>query len=767
MEPKEAYDLRRRLILQYQDKTSPSELLHCLGRYPYSQFWNSLEAREFLRQLIESESATAELRQHAERALAALNEARSQQAEKSAPESKPTAEPKGLTDGNQRVHFRPLDIAWRDARGSSGKLRYVAGCMAIDGGIDVLWDKADSVYLLKTKGKATRVWSQEPMEDVYYTEVKYDGRYLWIAANLSGQAAQLWVLDPLEEKLWQLTVDDGLPLYPPTLTPGNPISQSSVVRVGPLAPGEAIVAGSFGRSWLAKVRFDPSGKHAVNVFHEAREIPTRDDRQTWTSSAIFAPTYAITLGSKKQNGTNPLEQRVIIGGSPIHAYPLIVDPHKLTVDLYPREWYQRDGSDMFRGAVYFAGSTSSNHDKLGLAVADAASISPRLLFDGIQEGIVVMQDEMVNVVGKRWWRGRIADRKLDDFGAVPWYYRNHWALSGPADVYRWQSTDLRLLGLGRSNHYGLLASYHAKDPAIGATLAQVLFDASADLQNQLAGTDTGGTKRQPSVPNTNTDIGDAWQYLPHATKAAFSRDGKWFVTASVNEILLWSTHDLRPIRRFAGLPGIVQDVAISHDGTRVAACSSKNETIVWDAFTGESIQQFASYNLGFDRIDFLSDSRRVSTSGSADWVQIWDLQTNEPTRIETLKHVAGVLPDGKVVGRSSGFPGRLVAWDPVDHSTRELFRPCWGIPIAISPDGRHVATHEMEGYIEGAYRVIYRTRVWELASGQELEVDRTKSTLISPVTLGTVDLPGGAVAELSLRGTERQWHFRRREEHVR
>jgi hypothetical protein len=46
-------------------------------------------------------------------------------------------------------------------------------------------------------------------------------------------------------------------------------------------------------------------------------------------------------------------------------------------------------------------------------------------------------------------------------------------------------------------------------------------------------------------------------------------------------------------------------------------------------------------------------------------------------------------------------------------------------------------------------------------------VDRTKSTLISPVTLGTVDLPGGAVAELSLLGTERQWHFRRREEHVR
>ena len=134
----------------------------------------------------------------------------------------------------------------------------------------------------------------------------------------------------------------------------------------------------------------------------------------------------------------------------------------------------------------------------------------------------------------------------------------------------------------------------------------------------------------------------------------------------------YSTTTGELIRRYEGTTSTLRAMALSPDGSIVAAGGQIGEFRLWDTATGKTIRQIPSRggicSLGFS-------------------------------------------PDGKLVLGGSGV-GTIGAWDA---STGKLLRSMkghldWVEHLAVSPDGKHMATAAAEGVI----------RLWDPNTGEEV-----------------------------------------------
>ncbi len=153
----------------------------------------------------------------------------------------------------------------------------------------------------------------------------------------------------------------------------------------------------------------------------------------------------------------------------------------------------------------------------------------------------------------------------------------------------------------------------------------------------------------------------------------------------IEGISLWRVAECREIRRLPGLPNhhVVQDVVYSPDGKTVASAG-----LIWDARSGMHIATLRHRDPRLDR--FLSfcpmfytpDGKQIITA-EPDGVRFWEIATGRELR-------------------------RTVEWSNChDRAT-------------LSPDGRFLATHGPgPGARQDSENWLYR--LWELASGQEVE----------------------------------------------
>jgi len=220
--------------------------------------------------------------------------------------------------------------------------------LPIDGGADVLWTSKASVLLVEKEGEAECILHYNT-PNVNAQSVAYDGKYVWATAVFGSdkRLPEVWVVDPRSKQRWQITAAHGLPLHSSKMgtieTRGH-----QMVMVAAVSPGKAIIAGAFGRTWLASVTFDPKGNHDVNVFHEARQIGGDHPKLT---TAAFIPWYMATLKPPPSHaattGTRLLIGRSMPGRG--DCTPLLVDVDSLTVQAQPNRRYQRLRSDVYRG----------------------------------------------------------------------------------------------------------------------------------------------------------------------------------------------------------------------------------------------------------------------------------------------------------------------------------------------------------------------------------------------------------------------------------
>jgi hypothetical protein len=209
-----------------------------------------------------------------------------------------------------------------------------ASWIAASQGLDIVvcYEK---VFLMREKGRlltlpiqCARIPDQRHVGD----KVCWDGQYLW-ALTQGGTSANPYsivAMDPTKGQIHRLDGNDGLP---PILG----------VVMAPLEPGKIFIVAATDRTWCATASISPGGRKTLDVFHEARETVSVDDRSPNSMrgpSVAFDPQYCYVFTSPA-SGDQPPRQRVLVGryiraDGTINS-ALLIDPQKRSVEVLPRK----------------------------------------------------------------------------------------------------------------------------------------------------------------------------------------------------------------------------------------------------------------------------------------------------------------------------------------------------------------------------------------------------------------------------------------------
>ena len=362
---------------------------------------------------------------------------------------------------------------------------FVAGVIPAGDGVDFAWHA--EAYVMKRKGVLRPVWSPDGPNDRIAGRPCFDGRYVWAAVSRHQKPPHLAVVDPASERSWEIGLAEGLPVRPQEELPNPYVDQP--LRVAPLGPGRACVAGSFGRGWVALVEFDgATGAATVKPFHEAKQVPNAKSETQWERADVaFAPTWMFTLTDRptgpNQPGESGAAQRVVIGRGGgergtvgMIGHPLVVDPERLTVEVLRDEcvWSQEEPEHMTcdGGALYWA-----SPEGFDPATRTLTTVVRRLGFPGPavsvahakvhHEGnvlayrtkVVFGPDGRVHAVARRWHVADALDRPFRPLhGGLPRKAGTEQLLDlSRAEIPEGALDVEPINAVFRSHHYGFLA----------------------------------------------------------------------------------------------------------------------------------------------------------------------------------------------------------------------------------------------------------------------------------------------------------------------
>jgi WD40 repeat protein len=180
--------------------------------------------------------------------------------------------------------------------------------------------------------------------------------------------------------------------------------------------------------------------------------------------------------------------------------------------------------------------------------------------------------------------------------------------------------------------------------------------------------------------------------------AAFSPDGRRFVTAAADATYVWDTMTGARVGVLQH-QGPVTALAYSRDGARLVTTSADLTARVWDASTGDLVGGTLNHMDVVNAAVFSPDGRNVITVSADTTARLWDATTGQPIG-PALKHLGAVKaaafsPNGKIVLTVSSDTTARV-WDIRDvtkiRAAGVLAHNGAVNAVAFSPDGERVAT---------------------------------------------------------------------------
>lgn len=177
---------------------------------------------------------------------------------------------------------------------------------------------------------------------------------------------------------------------------------------------------------------------------------------------------------------------------------------------------------------------------------------------------------------------------------------------------------------------------------------------------------------------------------------------------------LWDVDSASEVNLLRGHQDDISGIALSASGTILASASIDASVQLWDTQNGERIRILTGHTQAVGDVDFSpDDSHLVSISGDItnldNHLRLWDVSTGEELAVadgHEQTYIASVCfsPDGTFILSVSGFTreGKVLFYSADDLELLHILDPGNGgaVSIAMSPDGRVIATGNGEGYIQ-------------------------------------------------------------------
>lgn len=181
--------------------------------------------------------------------------------------------------------------------------------------------------------------------------------------------------------------------------------------------------------------------------------------------------------------------------------------------------------------------------------------------------------------------------------------------------------------------------------------------------------------------------------------AAYSHDGRRLVLARTGGFEVWDTTHHALLRSVSGLPGKVNAVHFSHDGSQVVVATGvtglRGEAQIFEVSSGTMLRQFGEHTDVLYDAEFSPDGSLLATAGYDRGIRIW--KTVDGSWVRTIDvHKGAILdlawhPGGKVLASASADE-TVKLWRVADGVRLDTLNQAQGelVAVTFTPDGEHI-----------------------------------------------------------------------------
>lgn len=250
-------------------------------------------------------------------------------------------------------------------------------------------------------------------------------------------------------------------------------------------------------------------------------------------------------------------------------------------------------------------------------------------------------------------------------------------------------------------------------PITAASAAQVQFSADIPVEgiiNDLAFSPDGSlllTAGQDTSVRVwsledGEQVAEAYEHFSYVKGAAFT-ESLMATTSWDQSLIFWSlaeNGELTPESTIGGFGAVVEQLAVSPDGSRVAFGVGDGRVRIADAATGAVQYELAVGSLRVTALAYSPDGAQIAAAGGfpASGALIWDVATGTQTTEIAHPGVVTALaysPDSMVLA-VGGEDGVVTLWQD-GNQIASLELEDWVTDLAFTPDGAILAATRQDG----------------------------------------------------------------------